>query len=78
MLMHGELAFYTLAGNGLSGLIPAADVQATPYAFRNSEQVLQATGDDLARFTDVSAVFQEVRRGHDWHEHQYAARRPTV
>ncbi len=29
-LVAGELAFTTLAGNGLSALVPAADVQATP------------------------------------------------
>src|SRR5690348_10971911 len=32
-LVKGDLAFITLAGNALSALVPAADVQATPYGF---------------------------------------------
>ncbi|HEV2200841.1 MAG TPA: TRAP transporter substrate-binding protein [Bryobacteraceae bacterium] len=42
MLQSGELEFYTVAGNGLAGLVPAADVQATPYAFRDQAQALRA------------------------------------
>src|SRR4030088_3235303 len=38
-LVKGELAFTTLAGNGLASLLPAADVRATPYGFRNPAQV---------------------------------------
>src|SRR5689334_22939245 len=34
-LVDGELAFMTLAGNGLAAILPAFDVQATPYGFRN-------------------------------------------
>ena len=42
MLTKGDLAFMTLAGNGLASLLPAADVQATPYGFRNPAQVYRA------------------------------------
>src|SRR5258708_8712938 len=42
MLTKGELAFMTLAGNGLASLMPVADVQATPYGFRNPAQVYRA------------------------------------
>jgi len=42
MLTKGELAFMTLAGNALASLMPAADVQATPYGFRNPAQVYRA------------------------------------
>lgn len=50
MLIHGELEFYTLAGNGLSALVPAADAEATPYAFRDSAQALRATDGELGAY----------------------------
>ena len=56
MLMEGSLAFTTLAGNGLSALVPAADVQATPYAFRNPAQVHAAIDGALGAY-----VGQELR-----------------
>jgi tripartite ATP-independent transporter DctP family solute receptor len=49
-LVGGELAFMTLAGNGLSSLVPAADVQATPYGFRNSAQVHAAIDGELGAY----------------------------
>jgi len=49
-LTGGELAFTTLAGNGLSALVPAADVQATPYGFRNSAQVHAAIDGELGAY----------------------------
>jgi tripartite ATP-independent transporter DctP family solute receptor len=49
-LVGGELAFMTLAGNGLSTLVPAADVQATPYGFRNSAQVHAAIDGELGAY----------------------------
>ena len=42
MLLSGELEFFTQSGNGLASLVPAADVQATPYAFRTQAQVYRA------------------------------------
>ena len=41
-LVDGDLAFITLAGNVLASLVPAADVQATPYGFRDPAQVYAA------------------------------------
>ncbi len=49
-LVGGGLAFMTLAGNGLSSLVPAADVQATPYGFRNPAQVYAALDGDLGAY----------------------------
>ena len=50
MITSGELEFFTLAGNGLSGLVPPADVQATPFAFSNPAQVYQALDGDLGAY----------------------------
>jgi len=49
-LVNGELAFITLAGNNLAALVPAADVQATPYAFRNPAQVYAALDGSLGDY----------------------------
>ncbi len=50
LLTSGELEFFTLAGNGLSALVPPADVQATPFAFTNPAQVYQALDGDLGDY----------------------------
>jgi len=50
MLTKGDLAFMTLAGNGLASLLPAADVQATPYGFRNPAQVYRALDGELGEY----------------------------
>ena len=50
MLVDGGLAFMTLAGNGLASLVPAADVQATPYGFRNPAQVYAALDGELGAY----------------------------
>jgi len=49
-LVKGDLAFTTLAGNGLASLLPAADVQATPYGFRNTGQVYRAMDGALGEY----------------------------
>ncbi|HEX3487135.1 MAG TPA: TRAP transporter substrate-binding protein [Micropepsaceae bacterium] len=49
-LVGGDLAFMTLAGNGLASLVPAADVQATPYGFRNPAQVYAALDGELGAY----------------------------
>jgi TRAP-type transport system periplasmic protein len=49
-LVKGDLAFVTLAGNGLAALLPAADVQATPYGFRNPGQVYRAMDGALGNY----------------------------
>src|ERR1700730_4014546 len=50
MLIKGEIDFYTVAGNGLCGLVPAAEVQATPYVFRDSAQALRTTDGELGDY----------------------------
>jgi len=50
MLVRGDLQFYTVAGNGLTSLVPAANVQATPFAFRTSAEALRAVDGDLGDF----------------------------
>jgi tripartite ATP-independent transporter DctP family solute receptor len=50
MLIRGEIDFYTVAGNGLTGVIPAADVQATPYAFRDQAQALRIIDGELGSY----------------------------
>jgi len=49
-LVNGGLGFMTLAGNGLAALVPAADVQATPYGFRNPAQVYAALDGALGAY----------------------------
>jgi tripartite ATP-independent transporter DctP family solute receptor len=47
MLLSGELEFLTQSGNGLASQVPAADAQATPYAFRTQAQVYRALDGEL-------------------------------
>ena len=50
LLTSGQLEFLTLAGNGLSAVVPAADVQATPFAFANPQQVYRAMDGELGYY----------------------------
>lgn len=50
LVRDGRLEFLTLAGNGLSALVPAADIQATPFAFRSVAQVYTAMDGDLGAY----------------------------
>lgn len=50
LLIRGELEFYTLAGNGLAAILPAANVQATPFAFRTQSQVYRAIDGDIGDY----------------------------
>jgi TRAP-type transport system periplasmic protein len=50
LLIRGELEFYTLAGNGLAAIVPAANVQATPFAFRTQSQVYRAIDGDIGDY----------------------------
>lgn len=54
-LVSGELAFMTLAGNGLAALVPPFDVQATPYSFKNPQQVYAALDGDLGAYLHQEA-----------------------
>ena len=59
-LVKGDLAFTTLAGNGLSALVPAADVQATPYGFRNSAQVHAALDGALGAYLRQELMAKQI------------------
>ncbi len=50
MLVRGELEFNTVSGNGLASLVPPAEVQTTPYAFRTREQVFRAIDGDIGDY----------------------------
>jgi len=50
LLLDGKLEFLTSAGNGLAGLVPAANVQATPFAFSNDAQVYKAMDGDIGNY----------------------------
>jgi tripartite ATP-independent transporter DctP family solute receptor len=50
MLIRGELEFNTVSGNGLASLVPPAEVQTTPYAFRTREQVFRAIDGDIGDY----------------------------
>ena len=50
LVMSGELEFYTTSGNGLAAIVPAANVQATPFAFRTDAQVYQALDGDIGAY----------------------------
>ena len=50
LLMRGELDFFALSGNGLAGIVPAANVQATPFAFRTQSQVYRAMDGDIGDY----------------------------
>jgi TRAP-type transport system periplasmic protein len=47
LLLEGKLEFLTSAGNGLAAIVPAANVQATPFAFRTQPQVYKAMDGDI-------------------------------
>jgi tripartite ATP-independent transporter DctP family solute receptor len=50
LLVRGEVEFYTLSGNGLASMVPAANVQATPFAFRTQSQVYRAMDGDIGDY----------------------------
>jgi tripartite ATP-independent transporter DctP family solute receptor len=60
MLVQGDLAFMTLAGNGLASLVPAADVQATPYGFRNPAEVHRALDGDLGAYLRTELLAKQI------------------
>jgi TRAP-type transport system periplasmic protein len=43
MLMQGEIDFFTLMGGLLAPVIPLADFQSVPFAFRDADQALAAS-----------------------------------
>jgi tripartite ATP-independent transporter DctP family solute receptor len=59
-LRAGELAFVTLAGNGIASLVPAADVQATPYGFRNPAEVHRAIDGELGAYLRAELMAKDI------------------
>ena len=59
-LRSGELAFVTLAGNGIASLVPAADVQATPYGFRNPAEVHRAIDGELGAYLRTELMAKDI------------------
>jgi TRAP-type C4-dicarboxylate transport system substrate-binding protein len=47
MLISGEIEFYTLMGGILGEVVPIADIQGMPFAFKDSPQVYAALDGDL-------------------------------
>ncbi len=47
MLISGEVEFYTLMGGILGEVVPIADIQGMPFAFRDAKQVYAALDGDL-------------------------------
>ena len=82
MVQRGELEFLTLAGNGLGGLAPAANAQATPYAFNSSAEALRAAdgplGDYIREELKAKGVYAVPRGCFDNGMHQITtATRPV-
>ena len=50
MIVDGSLDFLTLNGGLIGGIVPAMNVQAMPFAFREINQVFAALDDDLGEF----------------------------
>jgi tripartite ATP-independent transporter DctP family solute receptor len=60
MLVSGELEFYTLMGGILDEVVPIADVQGLPFAFKNSEQVYAAIDGDLGDLLRQEAMAKGI------------------
>jgi TRAP-type transport system periplasmic protein len=65
LLVSGELEFFTLSGNGLAAIVPPANVQATPFAFRTQAQVYRAMdgalGDYLRQELSAKGIYAVPR-----------------
>ncbi|HEX3483456.1 MAG TPA: TRAP transporter substrate-binding protein [Micropepsaceae bacterium] len=60
MLVSGELEFYTLMGGILDEVVPIADIQGLPFAFKNSEQVYAAIDGDLGDLLRQEALTKGI------------------
>ena len=50
MLVNGEIQFFTLMGGILGNLVPAAEVQQVPFAFRSASAAQRAMDGPLGRY----------------------------
>jgi tripartite ATP-independent transporter DctP family solute receptor len=60
MLISGEIAFYTLMGGILDEVVPIADIQGMPFAFKNSAQVYAALDGDLGDLLHQEALTKGI------------------
>jgi tripartite ATP-independent transporter DctP family solute receptor len=60
MLVKGELEFFTLMGGILDEVVPIADIQGMPFAFKNSPQVYAALDGDLGDLLRAEAMTKGI------------------
>jgi tripartite ATP-independent transporter DctP family solute receptor len=60
MLVSGELEFYTLMGGILGEVVPIADIQGMPFAFKDSPQVYAALDSDLGDLLRAEAMTKGI------------------
>jgi tripartite ATP-independent transporter DctP family solute receptor len=60
MLISGELDFYTLMGGILDEVVPIADIQGMPFAFKDSAQVYAAIDGDLGELLHREALTKGI------------------
>jgi tripartite ATP-independent transporter DctP family solute receptor len=60
MLISGELEFYTLMGGILDEVVPIADIQGMPFAFKDSRQVYAAIDGDLGTLLQQEALTKGI------------------
>lgn len=60
MLVSGELDFYTLMGGILGEVVPIADIQGMPFAFKDSPQVYAALDGDLGDLLRAEAMTKGI------------------
>jgi TRAP-type transport system periplasmic protein len=60
MLISGEIEFYTLMGGILGEVVPIADIQGMPFAFKDSPQVYAALDGDLGDLLREQAMTKGI------------------
>lgn len=60
MLVSGELEFFTLMGGILDEVVPIADIQGMPFAFKDSNQVYSALDGDLGDLLREEAITKGI------------------
>jgi tripartite ATP-independent transporter DctP family solute receptor len=62
MLVRGDLEFYSLNGNAIGKLVPAAEVQGVPYAFATSGDVHRANDGALGAYLSRECAAKGIVR----------------
>ena len=60
MLVSGALEFYTLMGGILDEVVPIADIQGMPFAFKNNAQVYAALDGDIGALLHQEALTKGI------------------